>query len=153
MAKASVLNGQLMVYVAEDDEDDRLLFQDALADAASQDVPVTFAKDGVELLELLDKNQQERRLVVLDLNMPRMDGREVLRTLRKSSDGSNLPVVVLSTSDSASDIEEAYKLGANTYFTKPARYRDLVGLVETLVEYWQGWAQLPKGREGSTPSH
>lgn len=132
----------MSLFIAEDDEDDRFLLQEALSEA-QLGLSVFFAKDGMDLFELLDAHEDERTLILLDLNMPRMDGREVLAALRRDPRRCRIPVVVLSTSESPRDIDEAYALGANTYLTKPPNFGELVSLLSLLDVYWNKRARHP----------
>lgn len=125
----------LTLFVAEDDEDDRMLLEDAAA-KVRHPLKLHFVNDGRALMEALAEHRSGDPLLVLDLNMPRMGGHEVLRHLRADPARVRTPVVVLSTSNSSEDIELAYELGANTYFEKPSSFEDLVGLLESMVEYW-----------------
>lgn len=138
------MDEQLFIIVAEDDEDDRFLLQEALEEVA-KDASVVFAQDGVELLDQLAQLNMKRvnPLVLLDLNMPRMSGREVLKTLRQDAVYRTTPVVVLSTSSAREDVDEAYLLGANTFFTKPPRFADLLHTVRAVYTYWSELAEHP----------
>lgn len=133
----------LPIFVAEDDEDDRLLLRDAF-DEVDREARLRFAEDGVDLLKQLEfQSSGITPLIILDMNMPRMNGRETLRALRCHPVYGLAPVVVLSTSDAREDIDEAYALGANTYFTKPTTYRGLVDIIRSLIGYWQKYAKIP----------
>lgn len=141
------LQGTLSILVAEDDADDRVLLADAFAESG---VPVTldFASDGVELLErLLWRDAQPGvtlpDLVLLDLNMPRMDGRDSLRAIREHPRLRHLPVIILTTSRAELDIRLSYQLGANSYVTKPRRFNELIAVLHSLERYWMDIVQLP----------
>ena len=138
------MDEQLVIIVAEDDEDDRFLLKEAF-DEVAKNVDVAFAEDGVDLLDQLAQLNLRRvtPLVVLDLNMPRMSGREVLKTLRQDAVYRSTPVVVLSTSSAREDVDEAYSLGANTFFTKPPRFSDLLHTVRAVCTYWNDLAEHP----------
>lgn len=133
------------VFVCEDDEDDRFFFEEAFSRLPGSRV-IQYASDGAHLLELLDAYDvaQGMPLILLDLNMPRMDGRETLRALRKHDVLPLVPVVVISTSNAREDVDDAYALGANTYFAKPLAFQDLVGLLEVILAYWGAWALVPR---------
>ena len=132
------------IFVAEDDDDDRLLLEEAFDDVDGS-VQIEFAQDGIDLLEKLNSQYVgESPLIIIDLNMPRMSGHDTLRALRAHPVYSKTPVVVLSTSDAPSDIDVAYALGANTFFTKPATYKDLVEVVRSVSQYWQLHAKFPR---------
>ena len=138
------------MVIAEDDEDDRVLLQAALKESKFAH-PVEFVENGEELLEYL--RQQGRYthlegkphpgLVLLDLNMPRKDGRETLREIRNDERLKHIPIVVLTTSQEDNDIIHSYGLGANSYITKPTSLEALIDIVNTLDLYWFHIVQLP----------
>ncbi len=137
--------------MADDDEEDCLLVRDALTlNVIPHDLRTV--PDGVELLDYLDRRgkYQDRRqsprpdLILLDLNMPRKDGREVLGELKADRRWRQIPVVVLTTSTSDDDISFSYRSGASSYIAKPSTYQAWVDLVHTLNKYWFELARLPK---------
>ena len=135
---------------ADDDEDDRLLTQDALAESRVLN-ELHFVEDGVELLEYLerkgkfeDKSSSPRPgLILLDLNMPRMDGREALEAIKANPNLKGIPVVILTTSKQEEDMVKGYNLGAASYITKPVTFDGLVDLMKTLGKYWVEFVELP----------
>lgn len=136
--------------MADDDEDDRLLTQDALAESRVLN-ELYFVEDGVELLEYLerrgkfeDKTKSPRPgLILLDLNMPRMDGREALEAIKGNPNLKGIPVVILTTSKQEEDMVKGYNLGAASYITKPVTFDGLVELMKTLGKYWVEFVELP----------
>lgn len=136
--------------MADDDEDDRLLTQDALAESRVLN-ELHFVEDGVELLEYLerkgkfaDKELSPRPgLILLDLNMPRMDGREALEAIKANPNLKGIPVVILTTSKQEEDMVKGYNLGAASYITKPVTFDGLVDLMKTLGKYWVEFVELP----------
>lgn len=136
--------------MAEDDADDQLLVQDAFAECGRQDA-VRFVADGEELVDyLLRRGKYEQAaasprpdLILLDLNMPRKDGREALREIRSHAGLRRVPVVVFTTSRAETDVERVYELGANSFITKPAAFDALVATVSKLTSYWFGTVELP----------
>ena len=136
--------------MADDDEDDRLLAQDALAESRVLN-ELYFVEDGVELLEYLerkgkfkDKSVSPRPgLILLDLNMPRMDGREALQAIKANPNLKGIPVVILTTSKQEEDMVKGYNLGAASYITKPVTFDGLVDLMKTLGKYWVEFVELP----------
>lgn len=136
--------------MADDDEDDRLLTQDALAESRVLN-ELHFVEDGVELLEYLerrgkfeDKTTSPRPgLILLDLNMPRMDGREALEAIKGNPNLKGIPVVILTTSKQEEDMVKGYNLGAASYITKPVTFDGLVELMKTLGKYWVEFVELP----------
>jgi len=141
------LQGSLLIMVAEDDADDRVLLSDAFAESGVQ-VEIEFVADGVELLaRLAERDAQPDHglpdLVLLDLNMPRMDGREALRAIRDNDRLRHLPVIILTTSRAELDIRLSYQLGANSYVAKPRRFDELIMVLRSLERYWMDIVQLP----------
>jgi CheY-like chemotaxis protein len=140
----------ITLLCAEDDADDRVLVQDAFEQSGVAS-HLRFVADGEELMEYLlhegqysDPESSPRpNLLLLDLNMPRMDGREALARIRSEPTLRTLPVVVLTTSSAAEDVERVYELGANSYTVKPASFDGLVQLVTDLGRYWLGVVELP----------
>ena len=139
--------------MAEDDSDDRLLVQEAI-DESDWLGDVHFVGDGEELLQYLDKTGEfsspgaapRPGLILLDLNMPKMDGRQVIAKIRDNPQFRKIPVVVLTTSKADTDIEEIYNLGANSFITKPAQFESLVSVMKLLNDYWFKTVVLPSGR-------
>jgi len=139
-----------LILMAEDDADDRLLVQDAFAECGASDT-VRFVADGEELVDyLLRRGKYEKAstsprpdLILLDLNMPRKDGREALKEIRAHQDLRRVPVVVFTTSRADTDINKVYELGANSFVTKPAGFDQLVMTVTQLTGYWFGTVELP----------
>lgn len=129
------------IVVAEDDPDDRMLAEEALEQAGITN-PVEWVKDGVELLDWLQVNDEGRVIVLLDINMPRMDGHEALQKLRERERGS-VVVVMLTTSTQEEDVVRSYGLGVNSYLRKPLNPDDFATLAERFGHYWLGESQLP----------
>ena len=140
----------IRILVADDDADDRMLIGDAFGEAHLSN-PVDFVEDGIELLEHLKRegkfadlaDQQLPGIILLDLNMPRMDGRTALAEIRKDSVLRKIPVVVLTTSQSEEDILRTYDLGVNSFITKPVTFDGLVDVVQVLNKYWIEIVALP----------
>ena len=134
-----------VILMAEDDADDRLLAKDALAESKLAG-ELHFVESGEELLDYLwhrgkhgDAAHAPRPgLILLDLNMPKKDGREVLREIKADPDLRRIPVVVLTTSGADTDIATVYELGANSFITKPVRFDAFCKVMKTLSEYWFG---------------
>ncbi|HEX5220171.1 MAG TPA: response regulator [Verrucomicrobiae bacterium] len=139
-----------LILMAEDDADDRLLVQDAFAECGASDT-VRFVADGEELVDyLLRRGKYEKAsasprpdLILLDLNMPRKDGREALKEIRSHQELRRVPVIVFTTSRADTDIDKVYELGANSFVTKPAGFDQLVTTVTKLTGYWFGTVELP----------
>ncbi len=140
------------ILMADDDAEDCLLFKDALNETGLSH-RVDFVANGEELIERLSRDGQDAGaspppdLILLDLNMPRMDGREVLRTLNRNAQRDDqsrrCPIVVLTTSTAEDDVAFCYRMGASSYITKPATYRQWVELIENLSKYWFNMVELP----------
>jgi CheY-like chemotaxis protein len=132
-----------VVLMAEDDSDDRLLVKDAMAECG-WDGDLRFVEDGEELLDYLRHSGKYGEpdtaprpgLVLLDLNMPRKDGREALREIKADANLHRIPVVVLTTSKADTDIGRMYDLGANSFIAKPVQFEALVKVMRVLGEYW-----------------
>lgn len=141
---------QMVILVADDDADDRLMANEAL-EAAGLDHEIRFVEDGLELLQYLRRQGRYSEpgaaprpsLILLDLNMPRMGGLEVLREIGRDPDLKRFPTVVLSTSDATEDVLQSYHLGVNSYITKPVTFDDLVRVMRNLAEYWAQTVTLP----------
>lgn len=140
----------ITILVADDDPDDRLLIYDAIRENHPQS-EIYFVEDGEELLEYLRLENRyiggapHPKLILLDLNMPRKSGREVLRELKADPDLRRIPVVVFTTSSAEQDIVGSYDLGANSFITKPVSYEGLVKVVRSLENYWFETVRLPAG--------
>jgi len=128
---------QLKILLVEDDEVDVMNVKRAFDKARIQN-PLHVAKDGVEALELLkdDGFSKERLLLLLDINMPRMNGIELLREIRKNDKLHSLPVVVLTTSDDERDKFDAYDLNVAGYLLKPVTFPKFVEILDVLNRYW-----------------
>ena len=138
------------ILMADDDEDDRLLTVDALAESRVLN-NLFCVEDGVELLEFLrhegkytDPASAPRpSLILLDLNMPRKDGREALQELKNDPKLRSFPVVILTTSKEEEDMLRGYDLGCASYITKPVNFEGLVELMRALGRYWIEFVELP----------
>lgn len=137
------IDQQPVVLMADDDPDDCLLVREALADCG-RSVDFRWVQDGVDLLEYLRRQGKYVSgvsapwpdVLLLDLNMPRKDGREALREIRADPLLNHLPIVILSTSKAPTDIDRAYDLGANTFVTKPATYDGMISTLCSILDYW-----------------
>lgn len=139
-----------MVIIAEDDPDDRLLIRDAIREAASANVEIRFVQDGAELLDYLyhrgrysQDDAPTPELVLLDINMPKKTGLEVLEEIKGDNALRTIPVVLLTTSRSREHIEKSYELGGAGFVTKPSSYTELVDLMRAIEKYWFKTVQLP----------
>lgn len=131
------------ILIADDDPEDRMLAEDALVESRLAN-DVRFVEDGEELLEYLrgygryapPAHAPRPGIILLDLNMPRKDGREALREIKSDSDLRRIPIVVLTTSKAEEDIYRTYDLGVNSFITKPVTFDALVQVMRALGEYW-----------------
>jgi two-component system, response regulator len=129
------------IVVAEDDPDDRFLAEEALEQAGITN-RVEWVQNGVELLDWLRENDEGRVVVLLDINMPKMDGHEALRKIRERENGS-VVVIMLTTSAQEEDVVRSYNLGVNSYLRKPLDPDDFTALAERFGHYWLGQTELP----------
>ncbi|GAB3758680.1 response regulator [Spirosoma pomorum] len=123
------------VFIADDDEDDHYLLQTAFQEHCP-DCQLYFANDGLKLLEALSQSPLPPSLIILDLNMPRLDGFETLQVLRHNSLYAQTPIVILTTSDSQHDRRQAFNLQANEFVTKPLSLSGLGHLVQQFRRTW-----------------
>jgi len=148
----SSMRGGVVILMADDDEDDRLMARDALAETDLAN-DLRFVCDGVELLQYLrhegpysDAADSPRPgLILLDLNMPRMDGREALEEIKADAELRRIPVVVMTTSQADEDVLRSYDLGAASFITKPITFAGLVTVMRGLGAYWIDLVHLPPG--------
>jgi CheY-like chemotaxis protein len=140
----------ITILLADDDPDDRQLTRDAFAENRLVNMLHT-VEDGEELMEYLrrqgryadQKNSPLPGLILLDLNMPRKDGREALKEIKADPELRRIPIVVLTTSKAEEDILRTYDLGVNSYVTKPVTFKSLVELIKVLGRYWFEVVELP----------
>jgi two-component system, response regulator len=138
------------ILIAEDDEDDYSLTLEALKEAGV-DNEVHWVKDGDEVMEYLtsrtgESNEASRELpglILLDLNMPKKDGREALMEIKSNPKFRRIPVIVMTTSSAETDIAKSYDLGVNSFIQKPVRFSELVEVAKVLFNYWIKTVKLP----------
>ena len=141
----------ITILLADDDPDDRKLTQDAFVENRLVNV-LHCVEDGEELMEYLrrqgryvdQKDAPLPGLILLDLNMPRKDGREALKEIKADPELRRIPIVVLTTSKAEEDILRSYDLGVNSYVTKPVTFKSLVELIKVLGQYWFEVVELPR---------
>ncbi len=140
----------ITLLMADDDADDRLMVKEALQECRLAN-DVRFVVDGVELLAYLRRqgryadpaNSPRPGLILLDLNMPKMDGREALREIKADALLRRIPIVVMTTSLAEEDIYRTYDLGVSSYVAKPMTFESLVNVMKTLGTYWFEIVALP----------
>ena len=135
------------IVIADDDHDDRMMFEDAFRESDFQH-PFTFVENGEELLKYLHGSApyQDRELpgmILLDLNMPRMDGRTALMHIKSDAKLRCIPVIILTTSNADDDIQRTYDLGVSAFIAKPSSFEGLKEMVEALNNYWLRFVSLP----------
>lgn len=149
-------SGQLTMVIADDDADDRLLIEDAFQECRLG-TQRDYVEDGAELLQYLRAEEKWSHrnaadlpcIILLDLNMPRMDGRTALAKLKADPLLRRIPVVVLTTSKAEEDIARTYDLGVNSFITKPVTFDGLLNAVRALNDYWLKNVQLPSQFEAA----
>jgi len=140
----------ITILLADDDADDRLLTRDAFEESRLRN-QLEMVEDGEELMDYLlhrgkyagDEARPRPSLILLDLNMPRKDGREALKEIKSCSDLRNIPVVVLTTSKAEEDIIRTYDLGVSSFIIKPVTFDGMVDVLKTLGRYWFEIVELP----------
>lgn len=139
-----------MILMAEDDPDDRMLSLEALEEAHLAN-EIHFVENGEELMDYLKhrgkykdaENSPRPGLILLDLNMPKKDGREALEEIKADPSLRMIPIVVLTTSKAEEDILRSYNLGVSGYITKPVGFEELISVMKTLGKYWFEIVELP----------
>jgi len=134
------------LLIAEDDEDDRFLAEEAFRKSGST-IPLKFANDGEELINILESAVENKKdvpyLILLDLNMPKKDGRQCLAEIKQNPTLKRIPVIVFTTSKLPEDIEKTYDLGTSSYINKPVEFKELIKIFSLLSSYWFKTVQLP----------
>jgi len=139
----------ITLLIADDDPDDRLLAKEALIESRLVN-QLYFVEDGQELLDFLHQRNAYNRetaprpgLILLDLNMPRKDGREALDEIKSDPHLRKIPIVILTTSEAEEDILRSYDLGVNSFIVKPVTFDGLVEVMRTISLYWFEIVALP----------
>lgn len=147
------LKNQVPILVADDDLDDCQMIKEALQESRLLN-EVHFVHDGEELMDYLNNKGKysdqtkypQPGLILLDLNMPKKDGREALKEIKTNSIYRQIPTVVLTTSKAEEDIYRTYNLGVNSFITKPVAFNSLVNIMSDLGRYWFELVELPEKR-------
>lgn len=142
----------ITILMADDDQDDRMMTKEAFEESHLGN-DLRFVENGVELLDYLKRRGKysdpgtspRPGLILLDLNMPKKDGREALEEIKQDPSLRSIPVVVLTTSKEEADIHRSYELHVNSYITKPVTFESLVSVVKALGRYWLEIVELPNG--------
>ena len=148
----------ITILLTDDDADDRMLTRDALAESRLAN-DLRFVEDGEQLMDYLcrrgrfESAEEAPRpgLILLDLNMPRKDGREALREIKGDPSLRHIPIVVLTTSKAEEDIYRTYDLGVNSFITKPVTFDGLVKVMGAIGRYWFEIVELPGSAAGAAP--
>ena len=143
-------NGATLILVAEDDDDHFLLTREAM-EAAQLHCRMDRVRDGVELMDYLQRTGKYAdlsgnplpTLILLDLNMPKKDGREVMVEIKEQSPFNRIPLLAFSTSLDQEDVERGYDLGLNSFFRKPTHFSEWVDMMKLIKSYWLETAVLP----------
>lgn len=130
------------IIVADDDTDDQFMLKEAFS-SLNFDKEICTVENGEELLDYLNKRGKYNnsslpvpKLILLDLNMPKIDGRQCLRLIKESKEFCKIPIIIFSTSNNPEDISQSYELGANSYIIKPYSYNELVDIIDVIKKYW-----------------
>ena len=143
-------NVPISILIADDDVDDRMLIKDAFDECRLKN-PLQFVEDGEQLLAYLRREGKYEKLkgeplpgiILLDLNMPRVDGRTALDEIKKDERLRHIPVIILTTSKAEEDILRTYYLGVSSFISKPVTFEGLVDVVKTIGHYWIQIVALP----------
>ncbi|MEI6594459.1 MAG: response regulator [Bacteroidota bacterium] len=138
------------ILIAEDDEEDRMLTKDAMLESRLAN-RIDFVEDGEDLMDYLNnrgkytdvKEYPLPGIILLDLNMPRKDGREALKEIKSSEVLKKIPVIILTTSKAEEDILRSYNLGVNSFITKPVTFNGMVNIMQAIGKYWLEIVELP----------
>lgn len=144
------VNKLVSILLADDDPDDRMLTRDAFEESRLRNT-LEMVEDGEELMDYLhDRGKYSGKaakprpgLILLDLNMPRKDGREALKEIKNCPELRRIPVIVLTTSKAEEDILRTYDLGVNSFVIKPVTFDALVDVLKTIGKYWFELVELP----------
>jgi CheY-like chemotaxis protein len=151
MSQPEVPTRPFTILLADDDEEDRELARDALQDSRLAN-EMKFVVDGQDLLDYLRhegrwtaEDSPRPGIILLDLNMPKMDGREALAEIKADDSLRRIPIVILTTSKDEADVLSTYDVGASSFITKPVTFGGLVDVMKTWTQYWFEIVELPNG--------
>lgn len=134
---------EIQILLVEDNEGDIVLTQEALKDGKIKN-NITIARDGQEALDRLDSGAPLPDLILLDINLPKLNGLEVLTSIKTEPRLRSIPVIMLSTSDEQNDIMSSYNNYANCFITKPVDFNRFIDVVRTIETFWISIVKLPK---------
>jgi CheY-like chemotaxis protein len=149
------MQNKIVILMADDDEDDRLLAEEAFKESRIRN-DLRFVNDGENLMDYLYKRGDYSKpgsaprpgLILLDLNMPKKDGREALEEIKAHNSFRHIPVVILTTSRDEADILRSYNVGANSFIVKPVTFESLVEVIKLIGRYWFEIVELPLTDDG-----
>ncbi len=137
------------ILIAEDDIDDRFMLKEAFEETGTLQT-LSFVEDGMELMDYLlkrgkhlDRKNRLPGLILLDLNMPKKDGREAISEIKNNPEFCHIPIVIFTTSKSQEDMQQAYMLGASCFIVKPVSFEGLLEIIRTFKKFWFEVASLP----------
>ena len=134
------------ILICDDDQDDRVLLYEAFG-VAGVDARLGSVKDGLELVKYLESSDGKRKprpdIILLDVNIPKMDGWQALEWIKSNPKYRAIPVVMLTTSSEPAEVDRCYRAGADSFITKGSTFERLVDQVKTLSKYWTGTVELP----------
>jgi len=139
--------GKNIVLIVDDDEDDVFLIQDSLSKYSY--IEIKSVDDGEKFLKYLKKEEEFENdsptpsIVLLDINMPKKNGFEVLEEIKQNHIFKTIPIILFTSSNNENDIERGYRLGANSYIAKPTHSSDFDSLMEGVTQYWFGFVKMP----------
>jgi CheY-like chemotaxis protein len=150
------MRNTITILLADDDADDREMTEEALKESRLAN-NLFCVSDGEELLDYLNNRNKYKKssefprpgLILLDLNMPKLDGREALKLIKSDERFRHIPIVILTTSEAEEDIFKSYDLGVNSFITKPVTFDGLVEAMRTVGKYWFEIVELPKSKKGT----
>lgn len=155
MSQSDVPHRPFTILLADDDAEDRELARDALQDSRLAN-EMKFVTDGQDLLDYLrhegrwtEEDSPRPGVILLDLNMPRKDGREALQEIKADESLSRIPIVVLTTSQDEADVLATYDLGVSSFIAKPVTFGGLVDVMRTWTQYWFEIVEVPEGAEAA----
>jgi len=148
---SATTNKRVAILIAEDDEEDRMLIKEAFEESYLLN-EIFFVDDGEDLMNFLYRKDKYTNpdhaprpgMILLDLNMPKKDGREALREIKACPSLRTIPIIILTTSSAEEDIIRSYDLGVNSFITKPVTFKALMEVVQTLGRYWLEIVELPE---------
>ena len=137
------------ILVADDDTDDQFMLKEAFS-SLNFDGEIKCVENGEELLDYLhnrgkytDPDFYPPKLILLDLNMPKIDGRQCLKIIKADTNLCKIPIIIFSTSNNPEDVSQSYELGANSYVIKPYSYNELIEIVDIIKKYWFSAVKIP----------